>query len=228
MHLGIMLSKRKFWEEANVLRGLFDFIEVFLVGDEDVSSLLGCGFELVCHLPELDGKCFESLEQSRQLEARKAVVHFHTRSQMTFEEKTQTLRRLQRGAAESGIVLCLENTEETVEALKSVFVAVPELRFCLDVGHANLFSNNPLDFLRIFKDRLEHLHISDNRGGNTEKDDLHLPPGEGSVDFPSIFSMLKELGYDGAMTVELHPRFDVNVKLESLRWLKDRLRTRGV
>jgi len=46
MQLGIPLSVRKFKEEANVLRGLLDFVDVFLVGDEGVSSLFGCGFEL--------------------------------------------------------------------------------------------------------------------------------------------------------------------------------------
>ena len=224
MKLGIMLSKKRFWEEANALRHLLDFVEVFIVGDDDVSSLLGCGFDLVGHLPELDGKCFESLDQLRQLGARKAVVHFHTRGQMTFEEKTHILGGLQHGAAENGIVLCLENTEETIDVLKSVFMEVPELRFCLDIGHANLSSNDPLAFLDAFNERLDHIHVSDNKGGDTERDDLHLPPGEGTIDFQRIFNGLKRQGYGKTVTLEIHPRFDLNVKTQSLLWLRNKLK----
>jgi ferredoxin len=33
--------------------------------------------------------------------------------------------------------------------------------------------------IRVFKDRLEHLHVSDNRGGNAESDDLPLEGPQG-------------------------------------------------
>ena len=37
------------------------------------------------------------------------------------------------------------------------------------------------------------------------KDDLHLPLGEGIVDYPKILTMLKENGYDSTITMEVNP-----------------------
>ena len=47
--------------------------------------------------------------------------------------------------------------------------------------------------------------MHDNHGGKTVKDDLHLPLGEGRVDYPRIFSMLSEKGYRHTVTMELKP-----------------------
>ncbi|MEM2929590.1 MAG: sugar phosphate isomerase/epimerase [Thermoproteota archaeon] len=84
-------------------------------------------------------------------------------------------------------MLRLENTEENVDTLENAFNRMPGLRFCLDIGHANLFSNNPVDFIDAFSDRPDHIHISDNYGGDSEDDDLHLPPGDGAMDFQQVF-----------------------------------------
>jgi sugar phosphate isomerase/epimerase len=43
-------------------------------------------------------------------------------------------------------------------------------------------------------------------GGNSVDDDLHLPPGEGIVDFKGIFEALKGIGYTGTATLELKPQ----------------------
>ena len=52
----------------------------------------------------------------------------------------------------------------------------------------------------------KHIHLHDNYGGYTVKDDLHLPPGKGIVDFKTIFSSLKSIGYTGTMSLELKPQ----------------------
>lgn len=223
MQIGILLSADKFREETVILGDLVDFIEVILSGKEDVSIFHGSRYKLLAHLDELDRMCFESLELAEDLGITKAVIHFFTRGQITFDEKIATLSGLYKKAVEYRVTLCLENTEESISVLKSVFERIPGLKFCLDVGHANLFSNNPVNFIGAFSDRLEHVHISDNRGGNSEEDDLHLPPGEGTIDFQRIFSELKAKNYDKTMTLELHPRFNVNTKVGSLRRLKTRI-----
>ena len=53
--------------------------------------------------------------------------------------------------------------------------------------------------------KIEHVHVHDNFGGKSVKDDLHLPLGDGNVDYPKIFTMLKEKGYDSTITMELKP-----------------------
>ena len=37
------------------------------------------------------------------------------------------------------------------------------------------------------------------------ENDLHLPPGKGSVDFKNIFNSLSNIGYRGTATLELKP-----------------------
>lgn len=220
MQIGISLSVEKFKEEADLLDDLVDFIEVHLAGREDVTILLGSKHKLLAHLAELDRMCFESLELAKRLSVDKAVVHFFTRSQIAFDEKILMLDRLRKKAVEYGITLCLENTEESVNVLKKIFERKSGLKFCLDVGHANLFSNNPMDFIRAFSDRMKHIHISDNRGGDSEEDDLHIPPGDGTINFQCIFSELKAVNYNKTLTLELHPLSGINAKMESLRILR--------
>jgi len=220
VQIGILLSVEGFGKEIAVLGGLADFVEVLLTGKQDASSLLESRHRLLAHLAELDSECFESLEQAKLLHVDKATIHFFTRSRVSFDEKMRILGKLLEKAAEYGIIICLENTEESVNTLKSIFNRMPRLRFCLDVGHANLFSNNPVDFISAFSNRLDHIHISDNYGGDSEDDDLHLPPGDGTINFQHVFSKLKAINYDKTMTLELHPRFDVNIKAKSLHHLK--------
>jgi sugar phosphate isomerase/epimerase len=47
--------------------------------------------------------------------------------------------------------------------------------------------------------------LHDNRGGESYLDDLHLPPGEGVVEFEEIFKRLKGIGYSRTVTLELKP-----------------------
>ena len=45
--------------------------------------------------------------------------------------------------------------------------------------------------------------MHDNRGGRSHLDDVHLPPGEGIIEFDSIFRKLRRIGYTGRVTLEL-------------------------
>ena len=51
------------------------------------------------------------------------------------------------------------------------------------------------------------MHLHDNRGGQSKDDDLHLPIGAGTVDFPGIMASLVSAGYDGTLTLEVKPEF---------------------
>lgn len=90
----------------------------------------------------------------------------------------------------------------TPMSLQPIFAGVRELLFHLDVGHAQVAGGeqNLTDkFLDRFGDKLAHVHFSDNKG----KFDDHLPLGAGIIDWSSIVSRLKELKYDGMITLEI-------------------------
>lgn len=46
-----------------------------------------------------------------------------------------------------------------------------------------------------------------NHGGTEVKDDLHLPIGEGHIDFDAILRVLQVAGYDGMFCFKLQTKF---------------------
>ncbi len=123
-------------------------------------------------------------------------------------------------AADKGITVCLENLSEDCQDIAVAFDRLPLLYLTLDVGHAQLLreKNLSLDILASFPDRIKHLHLHDNLGGTTPADDLHLPPGKGTVDFPVIFQGLRKAGYKGTATLELKP-YEINSCIGFIRTL---------
>ncbi|MBW1857069.1 MAG: sugar phosphate isomerase/epimerase, partial [Deltaproteobacteria bacterium] len=51
----------------------------------------------------------------------------------------------------------------------------------LDIGHGQLLREENASFtiIKRYPDRIKHIHLHDNLGGNMPENDLHLPPGKG-------------------------------------------------
>ncbi len=121
------------------------------------------------------------------------------------ESNIEAFHRLSEGCVASGLRLMLENLPPHFNSprdLANVFAAVPDMGFHLDVGHANLETehNMTVELASYFADRLWHVHFSDNNGGNL---DLHLPLGVGKIDWKWIVHILKRVGYDRTITLEV-------------------------
>ncbi|MGC9967633.1 MAG: TIM barrel protein [Syntrophobacteraceae bacterium] len=140
----------------------------------------------------------------------------------TIVYKIGFLKRLTTCAGGSGITVCLENLSENADQLAEVFAAVPTLNLTLDLGHAELLSkeNTSFGFLEKCPERIKHIHLHDNHGGTSPDDDLHLPVGEGRIDFHKIFQRLHALQYNGTMTLELRPD-QIKSCLEKVKHLVD-------
>jgi sugar phosphate isomerase/epimerase len=141
------------------------------------------------------------------------------------ETNIASLRRLIDQAQRFGIKLMLENVPPLFNSprdLSTVFAALPELGFHLDVGHANLESehNMTVELASLFIDRLEHVHFSDNNGGSL---DLHLPLGVGKIDWKWIVHILRRVGYDSTITLEVfaHDREYLMISRNKLHKLWD-------
>ena len=121
--------------------------------------------------------------------------------------KVELLRKIINKAREKRILICLENLSENWHDLKIAFDNLPLLNLTLDVGHAQLLreENTSFNIIKRYPDRIKHIHLHDNLGGNTPEDDLHLTPGRGIVDFEAIFNGLSKIGYKGTATLELKP-----------------------
>lgn len=75
----------------------------------------------------------------------------------------------------------------------------PNCGVCLDIFHMNLEESDWAAALRRCADRLHGFHVADNN---------RFAPGMGSLDWAAIVGVLKEIGYDGALSVEFCPPLD--------------------
>jgi sugar phosphate isomerase/epimerase len=121
--------------------------------------------------------------------------------------KIGLLRHIIKKAADFEITVCLENLSETASHMVTPFTDLPRLNLTLDVGHAQLLTemNTSYEFIERYPERVKHVHLHDNRGGDSYRDDLHLVPGEGIVDFEKVFRKLKAMDYNRTITLELIP-----------------------
>jgi sugar phosphate isomerase/epimerase len=116
-----------------------------------------------------------------------------------------SITELMEVAHQHHVGLMIENLPgqfNTPEQLGDLLDPLPELGLHLDIGHANLLVpyNMTEPILKAYGNRLQHVHLHDNRGGGA---DLHLPLGCGNVDVPAALSALKTCGYDRTITLEV-------------------------
>jgi len=123
------------------------------------------------------------------------------------DSKLDILRKMVEKAAEYAITVCIENLSEEAEDLEPAFHEIPSLMMTLDLGHGELLceENRSLGFIDRFPERIKHVHLHDNRGGNAPTDDLHLPPGDEVIDLKGLFEALHGIHYDRTVTLELKP-----------------------
>jgi len=103
---------------------------------------------------------------------------------------------------ELGVTLCLEplnrfetyflNTQEDSARLVRD-VGAPNVKVHFDTFHANIEERHPAESLRAIAKELGHVHISENDRGI---------PGTGHNDWRGVLLALKEIGYDGWLTIE--------------------------
>ncbi len=87
-----------------------------------------------------------------------------------------------------------------VEVLEVVqqFNEPQQIGYVLDTGHANI--GDELDEIcEALGSELITTHLNDNDG----KADLHQAPGDGTVDWSNVWSMLRRVGYDGCVMYEI-------------------------
>ena len=123
----------------------------------------------------------------------------------TRQRKRELLKIWTEKATSKGINLCIENLSEKVDDFAPAFDAIPDLFMTLDLGHGELLTDNntSFDFISQYPHRIRHVHLHDNHGGNSVKDDLHLPIGEGKINFETILANLRLSGYDNGLSLEL-------------------------
>lgn len=217
----------------------FDFVDLNLNELEKVrreardilEKAESSGLFFVAHAPDLrvdDAGGLEKINQAVAYAARfkPKTITIHpilaprSNTPGKMEVKMREIGRLAGVAGSYGSLIACENTSEAAADMKKLLDAFPEVVLTLDIGHSELLGdrNKSLDFINSYPDRIGHVHIHDNVGGNTYYEDLHLPLGEGRIVFGPILKALEGLAGDITITFEM-PR---QKAFESLLWLRER------
>ena len=130
------------------------------------------------------------------------VITGSRRTEEEWKWAVEGLDAAARRGQELGVTLCLEplNRFETyflntqADAARLVQdVGSPNVKIHFDTFHANIEEPHPAQSLRAIAAQLGHVHISENDRGI---------PGTGHNDWRGVFGVLKEIGYDGWLTIE--------------------------
>ncbi len=130
--------------------------------------------------------------------------HHPGRNDDWVQNSLSTFEALARRAEKLECTLVLENVFEQGPQLHRELLSrvnSPRLGFCLDVGHQQAFSRQPLDkWLQELWPYLKEVHLHD----NDTSSDAHLPVGAGTVDFDKLFGFLTQKRISPQLTVEPH------------------------
>lgn len=118
------------------------------------------------------------------------------------EYSRQTLSALAEYAKQFGAIICVEDLPRTClgrdsKELLNIVSAHENLKICFDTNH--LLSEDLLEFVNNTRGKIETLHVSD----YDYIDERHWLPGEGKIDWHSLYNKLIDCGYNGPWLYEL-------------------------
>ena len=200
-------ARRMWWESGVINGGLGKFFLMAhgpLEGDpNDANSLWNR------YIPNL----MATVDTLSRMSIRSLNIHLlvdrRIVSGLVLTEKIRALREIVQYGRKNSVSINLENLSESAEDLEPAMNEVPDLGLTLDVGHANLggLTNKSISIIEKLGKFIRHVHLHDNLWGQSQADDLHLPIGDGTVDFRAIMTSLVSVGYGGAVTLEVKPEF---------------------
>lgn len=127
--------------------------------------------------------------------------------------------RIADAASACGTRIALENVfDEDPEALGMLLKQMdrPNLGFCFDIGHFNLFSRVPMErWFDVLGQRIFEVHLHDNNGTS----DAHRSVGSGNIDFTRFFRLLSACPDQPVLTIEAHRKDDIGPGIAAIRKL---------
>lgn len=135
----------------------------------------------------------------------------------------RSLEELSPVAQRYGVRLAVEvipNALSTPSALVDLIesdIDADNLGICMDVGHARLMGD-VIDAIETCSGHLITTHLHDNRGRN----DDHLVPGKGVIDWDATLLALQKIGYDEVWMLELAAAAERKPVLEAAAKARER------
>ncbi|MFQ6129850.1 MAG: sugar phosphate isomerase/epimerase family protein [Candidatus Hadarchaeaceae archaeon] len=187
-----------------------------------------------------------SIDACRALEGEIVVLHFGRCPVPEAKDFLEGAKRRYRRfiekclpyARERGVTLALENAggqpatyPSTIEELKQLVLELEGAKIAFDIGHAHLAERRaggkvtgPVIAKAIegLREHLVHVHVHDNRG----KDDDHLPPGDGDINFKPVVEALRAINYGGLLIAELwNPKHPLETGRKGMKKLRNLFKT---
>ena len=91
----------------------------------------------------------------------------------------------------------LNRSDQTLKLIEDI--GLPNCGIAFDVFHLAIEEPDMLHALRLCGPRVFDVHVADNN---------RLPAGDGSFNWPEIVNVLREIGYNGCLSVECMPPID--------------------
>jgi sugar phosphate isomerase/epimerase len=99
--------------------------------------------------------------------------------------------------------LLVETADQFLELMRHIDSPAVGLNF--DIGHAYCVGDEPATTIPRVAKYIRHFHLEDIAATRVHH---HLVPGEGAIDFAATFRAIRQIGYDGWVTIELYPYVD--------------------
>src|ERR1700761_4686624 len=119
-----------------------------------------------------------------------------------FDAAFSSLDEIHVFAAQRGVEILLENTPNDLSSAQRLneFLAQTHLNlnYCFDIGHAHMGRGVEAEF-ELMKERIRSTHIHDNDG----RDDSHLFPGKGTIQWESAMKLLRSRANQYPLLLEL-------------------------
>ena len=140
-------------------------------------------------------------------------VHDEEYEERKIDAIFNSLEELKVFAGQRGVEILLENTPNAYSSgarLNELLARMHlNLHYCFDIGHAHLKGSIAGEF-DIMKNRIRSTHLHDNDG----REDLHLFPGKGTIDWPAAMRLLATRGDQYPLLLELREPPDMEQPIQ--------------
>ncbi|GAB2566228.1 TIM barrel protein [Gracilibacillus alcaliphilus] len=114
----------------------------------------------------------------------------------------EAIKEIGEFAQKMGVTMAIEPTASDSNLIESADDALllseqaelDNVKVMFDTFHALYRNEVSSDYVYKMQDKLQHIHLADSD---------RLPPGEGECDFPSVLKALKDVNYDGYLSMEV-------------------------
>lgn len=136
----------------------------------------------------------------------------------------RSVEELQKKAEPLGVRIAVEVIPNELSRVASLVhfvddvVETADVGICLDFGHAHM-DGDLLDAIETVSEHLIATHVHDNRG----RQDDHLLPFEGTIDWAGALTAIQKVGFEGTLMLEIAGRGASRETLQRARKARERM-----